>query len=311
MKRTSIFAAIIVAGCMNLSLHAQDETTETRNAGLAFLKVGVGARAVGMGESGVTLSRHGNSMFYNPAIIAREAGSSITIMHNERYEDVTANYLAATARLGSMAIGVHVNFSSVGEIEVRNTPGPAEGTTSGDDLSAGITAALPFGENLEVGASVKYLFTKIYTTSADGYAFDLGVRYRPLVSEDGRGLQFGAAVSNLGSMSEFQLESPTLPVGIRAGAGYSMPLEITKGTLSLVAENMYYTKDEKNHLHTGAEVSYKENLFLRLGYVTGFDIRALTFGLGASYSIFMFDFAYVPGKNEFGSTSTISLTLLL
>ena len=61
------------------------------------------------------------------------------------------------------------------------------------------------------------------------------------------------------------------------------------------------------HINSGGEVSYKDLLFVRLGYQTAYDNKGITTGVGFKYKSIMMDYAFIPYSDSFGTSSTISL----
>ena len=272
--------------------------------GLAFLKLGVGGRNVGMGDIGVVSSQGGAALHYNSANILMNSSAQIFVMHNSWFQDVTTDYLAATVPFGSWGIGFHLNTTTVPKIEIRTKPGEREGTFDARDLSTGISFAVTLSEDLSAGVTAKYILEKLYTEFVDGYAFDFGARYQ--FSESN--LAAAIAVSNLGSMGELRNESVTLPALIRVGASYVIPVSAINGHVLVEANGVDVFKEKKIHAHIGAEADYENSLFLRVGYQSGFDVKGISAGLGAVYAQFRFDYGFTPFQNDFGSSHTISLS---
>jgi len=72
-------------GVMAMALFAGSEVfAETDGTkGAAFLKLGQGARAIGMGESFVAVGDDVNALFWNPAGIARIKERQLTFMYSD------------------------------------------------------------------------------------------------------------------------------------------------------------------------------------------------------------------------------------
>lgn len=274
------------------------------STGLAFLKLGVGARNVAMGDVGVVSAEGGGAMHYNAANILNDKCPVLTIMHNEWIQVISTEYIGASIPFDWWGLGFHVNTTSVRNIEVRDVPGIPIGTFTARDFSTGISIAFMFDDNLFVGATAKYLFEKIYVNNADGYAFDLGVRYQTDIPN----LSTGFAVTNLGSMRALKIESIKLPALMRLGAAYVMPLGFLSGNLLIEADGATVFREKKFTLNVGVEADYQRIVFLRAGYQTVSDIKGFSGGIGAVYSQFRFDYGFTPFQNDFGSSQTISLS---
>ena len=55
----------------------------TGETGFAFLKLGVGARAMGMGSAYVAIADDPTALYWNPAGLASVTKTQVTAMHNE------------------------------------------------------------------------------------------------------------------------------------------------------------------------------------------------------------------------------------
>jgi hypothetical protein len=280
-------------------------------SGLSVLKIGVGGRTIGMGDAGVTSAVGASSMHYNPAIIAREDRPGLTVMHNSWIEDINTEYLGVYTKMAGYSLGFHVAYIEVGNLELRDRPGEPQGTFDAQYISTGITIAVPLSEQLEAGASAKMLFEKIYVEDAFGYAFDVGLRYRPFMQGGLQQLSLGAALANIGSMSALVQEDTKLPMLFRYGAGYSMPLGSGTNELQLELGGISNTTTGTTHLNVGVEAGYDGIAYLRAGYQSNYEMRGLSYGFGAVFSVLAIDFAYTPFQNDFGSATTISLNIAL
>ncbi len=289
------------------SMCASAQTAET---GLTFLKRGVGARNIAMGESGVAGFSDGFSMYYNPALPASARKASIALMHNQWVQDVSGQYIGAVVPLESWSLGFHASYASVDDIEAREKPGPADGTFTASNFSTGLTASFHISDDLAFGLTAKYLFEKIFVDVADGYAFDFGVTLTPFTEGDLTGIVIGISLQNLGSMSELRSVASELPAHARYGVSYSTAFPWTNGTLRLATDGVSFFKGS-THLHIGAEVDYSEMFFLRLGYQHNYDLKNVSLGIGASYSLLRFDYSFVPFLESFGTSHTIALNIVL
>ncbi len=294
---------MLVAGLS--TAHAQAGST-----GLAFLKFGSGARALGMGDAGVASATLASGLHYNPALAGLEDRSSIAVMHNAWVQDITVDALTALVRLDGWSFGLNLVLSSVGDIEVRSVPGEAVESFDSQNFSVGATIAVPFSPRFSAGISAKYLFEKIYVDAADGYAFDAGLAWLPF--EDGplKALRTGIALTNTGSMQALRNESSTLPTAIRYGVSHAVPVDAINGSIGMTVEGLTVLK-ESTHLNVGFEADYARALFVRAGYQTGYDIKGVSFGLGAAWTFLRFDYALTPFSDNFGTSHTVTVAAIL
>jgi opacity protein-like surface antigen len=222
-----------------------------------FLKLGFGARALGLGEAYVAVADDAAAVHYNPAGLAPGAGAQrrgAAFSHSWHIQDMGISQAAYLAPPWGMLL----TYFSAGELEGRAANGALTGNfTAGDlALSAGRGAALG---RLRVGAAVKYIGQRIKDSSAGAFAADLGLLYRL----EGAPLTLGASVANLGTKIRFEEESFPLPLVVRAGAALRLARAKT-----LLAAQLDLPNDSVPALRLGAEYAPAEALRLRLGYKT-------------------------------------------
>lgn len=283
---------------------APGEAAQTGSTGLSFLKVGVGARALGMGEAYSAIASDPSGTYYNPAALSSAATPQLMLMHKEWIQGTRTEYIAANSSLGSLTLGISANTTSVNDIELRTIPGPPLSTFDARNVALGLSAAYAVDSFLGVGATAKYLYEKILVYDAAGLAFDIGARYKTPWN-----VNVAIALNNLGSMSQLENTSSELPTLFRFGASYIADLQHIDGSLILSSDIVSFTRESKTHLHVGAEINYSHAVALRAGYQTGYDAKNFSAGIGLYYGIVQMDYAFVPFRYELGTAHTFSLLL--
>lgn len=270
--------------------------------GLAFLKIGVGARAAAMGEAYVAVAQDATALYWNPAGIANTLGYEFHASHNEWISDVRYEYVAGVRGMKGHALGAHIGLLHMGELEGRDEFGAFTGHFRSYDLSAGLSYGRRMSRSIEVGVTAKVLYEKIQDYGATGFAFDGGVRYRTAL----KGLTLAATASNLGGQMKFIDESFLLPINARLGAVYR-----TRAILQgfLVAADLKFPNDTDARGHLGAELQLHEMFALRGGLKLGYDEEAGSVGFGVTYQTFGIDYAYSPfsDSSELGDVHRVSL----
>jgi hypothetical protein len=275
------------------------------STGLSFLKLGIGARPVAMGEAYTAISSDHASLYYNPASLSFHERNEIMLMHKQWIAETTTEYLGATILGGTWNYGFSVLSTSVSGIEVRLIPGEADGTFSSRNIAAGGTLSYRFNDALAAGISGKVLYEKIFIDEAGGFGIDLGVSYR--YDEH---LSLGVAIVNLGSMNRLRDQATDVPSTVRFGAAYASPLTESIGAVGAI-DAVQTLKDDLLHIHTGVEFSYLTLASVRFGYQTGYEFRSFATGIGLRYASIVFDYAFVPFSGAFNSAHTFSLSFLL
>ena len=291
----------LLAVCSALLLPAS-VLGQAGSAGLEFLKVGVGGRAVGMGEAYTSMAADPSATYYNPAALSLTENAQLMLMHKEWIQGVKTEFISGTTAFDRLRLGIGLNETSIDDIEVRTVPGPPLETFTARNAAIGLSASYQLDPAWSVGVTGKFLYEKIYAYDASGYGIDFGTVYTTPWK-----IRLGAAVANLGSMNALEYQASTMPTTIRGGASYATPVESLDGMLTLSSDVVSFTAEGTTHLHLGGELEFSHAFSLRAGYQTGYDAKNFSAGAGVRYGLLQFDYAFVPFKEELGSTHTISL----
>lgn len=291
---TALLFLILACGAAN----AQNDGTA--NTGLSFLKFGVGARAIAMGDAYSSIAEDATAFIYNPARLNFGQRSNLSLMHNQSVQDMKTDFVAIKFPLSKrISMGIGFFTTSIDDIEVRTIPGASTEKFDARNLSTGISFGYTINPNLSIGITGKFLFEKIYVDEASGLGFDFGTNY----TKDNYSLAF--VVANIGSVNELKSVSTKLPTLVRFGGSYKFTNN--KFGFNFGADGMKVLDGGKFHIHAGGEAGYNNTVFLRLGYQTDYDNRGITTGLGFKYKSLNVDYAFVPYKSEFGSSNSFSL----
>ncbi len=271
--------------------------------GLSFLKFGYGARNMALGDNGNTMASDASSMFYNPARLAITDSYEVFFMHNEWIQDISSDVLGAKFMMYDLAFGVGVNSTTIDGIQVRTRPGPAESEFDARYFMASFSVAGKITQSFIAGITYKYLFEGVYIDNANGYAFDFGAVYSGVMENT----DISLSLRNIGTMNKLKNEPTRLPSDLRLGASYSYNPQWQNITLQFGAEIQKYFSVEDVHINSGAEVLYDTMISLRLGYLSMYDAKNITSGLGLRWRSLDFDYAFTPFSYGLGTAHTISL----
>ena len=134
MKKIVIIALILFINIYTSAQSFVSDVSKRGTSAAAFLSIGQGARAAGMGSAFVGVSNDPSSLYWNPAGIAKQEGAAVVVDHTQWIADVKYNFIAATYNLGNMGtLGLSLTSSDIGEMSVTTIDEP-EGT--GETYSA-------------------------------------------------------------------------------------------------------------------------------------------------------------------------------
>lgn len=288
-------------------LFIQPVIAETNNAstGLPFLTLGIGGRALGMGEAYTALSEDATGVFYNPAGISWGEENEILLMHKLWAFGTSTEFLGSTFHVTGLTFGLGLNSTTVDDIEIRQQPGPALGTFALHDFAASATISWRVDTSLSVGITGKFLYEKIYVDESHGFALDFGARYQL-----DRSWSLAAALSNLGTMNALVAEATKLPTSFRCGGAFRNSIS-EKYEMTISGDYVKIFDDKGSRVHIGGELAYDNIIALRTGYQFGYDAKNWSAGFGICHGPLRFDYAFVPFIEQLGNTHTFSLAFSL
>ncbi len=271
-------------------------------SGLSFLKIGFGARNIALGDIGVVSANDVTALNYNPALLSNYKTEQITLSHTQWLQDVRSELLGASFSLFNLPMALGINTTQISNIEIRNRPGPALSNFNANYFFVSLSTGFEVAENLSLGFTIKYLNENLLTDQANGIGYDFGLYYKNIIPN----LNFGASIRNLGSMNALRNQETELPVDLRVGGDYIYDLTKINSSFYFAAGFQKYNSSE-SHFNFGTEFLYHRQIAIRLGYMSGYDIKSITTGIGLKLNHFNFDYAFTPQKYEFGSSHIISV----
>ncbi|NUM82435.1 PorV/PorQ family protein [bacterium] len=275
----------------------------TGEAGFAFLKIGIGGRAAGMGEATVASVTDATATYWNPAMLTVTPLNSIVFTHNRWIEDVTHNFFAAKFASGRHAFGVHYISTGVDGIEQREIPSEEPTALfSSHDLAIGFSYAYQISERSSAGLTTKYIYERIQN-SVHAWAVDAGFTHWVSLGE--RNLRLALVIANIGASGDLSSQSVILPATMRLGSQYEI-LVNSKYQWN-VAMDIVKPIKESWRLNAGTEFGFNSITFLRAGYQFGYKTRGVSAGLGLkAFDKIRIDYGFTSFSHALGSAHRIS-----
>jgi len=274
MRHIQILAAVLLAAFVL----ADVTEAQNRKAGLngaAFLKIGVGARQVGLGSAVTSLTDDVTNMFWNPAGIALKEGEMLqaSFTYNKWFADLTQNAAAVSYRLEDIGT-IGVGFMSFG---VSGIPSDRDlypdnpdlaalqiDQSSGDydylDLLLMATYSRYITDRLSLGVSFKYISEKIDDQTASAVAFDFGSVYDIGVL----GWKIGARLNNLGGDLTFYDFPAALPLTFSIGTSI-VPIDNDMSRFMIALDGVK-PQDGLQYYFLGGEFTLMKLVSVRGGY---------------------------------------------
>jgi opacity protein-like surface antigen len=305
-----IFTLLILISNTNAQLF-RDITKVGTTAG-QFLKIGVGARPLAMGGTYTGISDDIYAVYYNPAGIAINRGNGqVAFNHTQWLADIDYDFAAASINIESFgSLFISVTSMRMPEEKVRTFEYP-EGNGQFWDASSvsfGAGFAKSLTDRFSIGFHAKYIQESIWSSTASGFALDVGTYYITPFND----LVIGASISNFGTKMEldgrdiqlnydpdnnsssgpnnipaqYDMEAYDLPLTFRIG--FSMDVIKTRYIRIKTAFDATHPNDNTEYLNTGIEFAYDELFFLRGGYKSIFlanSEQTFTLGAGLNYEV--------------------------
>ncbi len=287
-----IFIAIFILTSQSAAADGSDIHENAGTRAMTFLKIGVGAKAMSMGESQVAATDDLYASYWNPAGLTRLQKPQIALMHNEWFAGINHEFVGFAVPLENIGtVGVSSSYLSFGELQGRDRDGNETTIFRPYDLALILSYARSFGSTLAFGTNAKFLREQIADETGSGIAFDFGALYN--FAEMPFSLGFNA--QHLGPRVKFIEEAFRLPVTFRLGVAY----KLWNDALTL-ATDIIRPSDNDIAIGAGAGYTIGNILHLRTGYkykIGGNDLGAisgLTGGFGLTLRQFQLDYALVP-----------------
>ncbi len=325
MSKPCLLLALTAALLVPLGPHP---AWATRYAG-EFLRIGAGARALGMGSAFVGLADDGTASYWNPAGLAGLSGHELTAMHAEQFGSIVQydflSYVMPVGAPGKPRQAIAVSLVRLGVSDIPDTRGLTIIDQNGngkfdypEDLlvvdesrfvfDSDNDAALLFSyardirPGLSLGGNFKYIRQWLGDSlRSNGFGIDLGVLYV------GRGgFSMGATLRDatttriLWNTGTGEFIAPSLRLGAAKTRGFRDRRHLVTGALDVQVGFSDERLSSQAHLggvtfefHPGLEYWYDRRLALR----AGFEAQNFTAGAGLRYRKFGLDYAYLDHRD--------------
>ncbi|MCK5737753.1 PorV/PorQ family protein [bacterium] len=302
------------------------ETGFAKYAG-EFMSVGVGARALGMGGTGVTTANDVTAAYWNPAGLIGVRYPQISLMHASRFSGiVNYNYGGAAIPLGELqSLAVTLTRTGVDDIKYTALENPhlplsysnrpyVSKTVSDAEYAFYVSYARLLPGKLSLGINMKVIHKGIGDNAAWGIGFDIGILANPFANLlIGANLQDATTTLVAWDTQRNELIAPTL----KMGASYPVHFKFWNSKL-VPATDIDFRLENYGEaaqlavgplsadLHLGIEYTIFQTVAFRIGHDRG----TMTAGAGFRLPRLNIDYAFMQ-HNQLGDTHRISMRLTL
>ncbi|MDI6780981.1 MAG: PorV/PorQ family protein [bacterium] len=267
------------------------------STGSQFLKIGVGARPVAMGEAFCGLADDINALYWNPAGLTQLSKIESSLMHAEWLEGMRYEFVGYSQPLNDDVIGCSLVYFDYGDLIGRDINDTPTGNFGAYNLIGSLAYGMDYSPSLSLGINTKLIFQKHENEDALGICLDTGMLYKM------KALSFGAVLQNLGPKMRFVSKGFSLPLTLKIGAAYKLPVD---GLVMVLDMNKVI--DNNSQVNAGVEWTIR-GFAIRCGINSTKELnKGICGGVGFKLGDYDIDYAYVP-FGDICNTHRVSLSL--
>lgn len=323
--RKILIPAVLVA-VLGLCLPAQAQFAKVGTVGFKFLDIGIGGRALAMGEAYAAVANDASAIFWNPAGIANVKNGDLFTGYTRWPADINLYSAAFVTKTGLGHLGASFTILNTGLMNRTTTADPdgvSSGTFAFEDWAAGLSYARYLTDRFAFGTNVKIVREKLADWDQTGWAVDIGTYY----DTGFKSLRIGMAILNFGPDMRYDVkdvdgvpvdppygghangldddgdgivdndteqEAVPLPLTFRAGVAFEV-FESANSKATVSAE-LAHPSDNEERYNFGGEYWFQNMLAVRAGWKINADEGGFTAGAGLRLPISSFgaslDYAY-------------------
>jgi hypothetical protein len=256
--------------------------------GYQFLEIGVGARAIGMGEAFVAAVDDASAVYYNPAGLTALGGArQITFDYLNYVADIEYSFVGLALPAGGIGgyFGLGLYFLDAGDIPWTTYADPTNEsgvTFTAKDFAATLSYGRHLTDRFSIGGTVKLIGEWLEQTRSIVWAADVGTSY----NTGFRGFTISMVITNFGPDGQvtyqdvpgFTGDDTPLPINFKFGSSIRM-IDGGVHRATLAAEGSH-PADNLEKYQAGMEYWYNETFALRVGGKFNYDVGAFTAGAG-------------------------------
>jgi len=243
------------------------------------LKIGVSARATGMGSAFTGVADDASSVFWNPGGLVNVRGNEVSLNQVLWAADtkLSTAIVAFNPRSipGNFAFSIRSFWMDPQLVRTAYNPEGTGETFDSGTTTFGLTYARFFTDKFSSGVTLNYIHMGLAEAAVNTGSLDFGIMYRIGIKD----LKLGMVIQNLGGTFTFDERETSLPVIFKVGTSFNA-FHNEKQRLTISFE-FQHPSDNLERANVGGEYGLNEMFFVRAGYNINYDTDGLAYGFGA------------------------------
>ena len=244
MKKATIklTALVLLLGGATSIVNAQANTINVVTSAVPFLRISPDARSGGMGDVGIATAPDANSAFWNLAktpFNTNKGGVSVT--YTPWLKDLGLNDVYLFSGTGYLklsdeeAISASLRYFSLGNIQFTDNLGNDLSSFRPREFAFDAGYSRKLSTKLSIGVALRYINSNLASGTINGVSYKAGSSVAGDLSlfhngakADGSGLNWGVAISNLGSKISYTSDATQkdyIPANIGIGVAYTKVID--------------------------------------------------------------------------------------
>jgi len=255
-----------------------------------YLRMGAGARSIGMGRAFTAVADDATAVILNPAGLPNVTDLSLTLYTSKMSYDRKHNFIGFAKKLDTAGtLGLAWVNAGVSDIPSYDGTG-----NIGEDFNFSqnaIVASYGYAaEDVSFGAGLKILLESVDLEGSEGKTGFGGIDLGVLGYSFEKTVSYGIAIKNLGG----KIGEGTVPMMVDAGVAFKF-LQQHQATLACDIEHQFLDIPESTtSIRLGAEYWLGNTLAFRAGGQHSGDRRSLFAGFGVKVAGLQLDYALKP-----------------
>lgn len=237
------FICTLLTGIFLFAISAVSSVAQVGITAVPFLQIEPDSRGAGMGNAGVAIADNAAAIFWNPAGLAFQRQTQVSITHANWLPafnaDLFYDYLVGTYYVeGIGTIGGHITFLNLGEQIRTDETGLELGRFNSYEVAAGLSYGFELSENLALGTGFRFVYSSLADGNVSGQkvspgssiGIDLAALYKTdpfMIGSRSATAHFGANLSNIGPGIQYtdNAQKDPLPTVLRIGSAFNIGLD--------------------------------------------------------------------------------------